>query len=243
MHDRKNQEISIIKYLPTEPQVFHAPYMPEMDFYTAVRSGDVKKVRKLCEEPFHKKSGLGVLSDDAVRNMRYHFVISAAMIARVCIEGGLQLSEAYSMSDYYIKIVDRITDLNELSKLHDEMSLAYASRMRKLSRETVFTRPVKETIDYILEHLDSRIRMSDLSRHAGLSSSYLSRIFKEQTGLTVTEYILEKKLETARNMLDYSSHPVSWISNTLAFPSESYFCSRFKSAFGVSPGRYRTRGI
>ena len=239
MPNKKNKEISIVKYLPRQPETIHAPYMPEMDFYTAVKSGNVRKVKQLCEEPFRTKQGLGVLSENTLRNLKYHFVISAALIARMCIEGGMPLSESYGMSDYYIRLADSETDMNKISELHDEMSLEYAVRMRKISSGKVFSKPVASCIDYILEHLDTRIKMSDLCALTGLSSSYLSRIFKEETGITVTAYILGKKLETARNMLDYSEYPVSWITNTLAFPSESYFCKVFKEAYGTPPARYR----
>ena len=239
MSAKKNKHISIVKYLPREPESVHAPYMPEMDFYTAVKTGNVRKVKQLCEEPFRAKEGLGELSENALRNLRYHFIISAALIARMCIEGGMPLSESYGMSDYYIRLADRETDMEKISELHDEMSLEYATRMRKLSSGKVFSKPVAACIDYILEHLDTRIKMSDLCALTGLSSSYLSRIFKEETGVTVTAYILDKKLETARNMLDYSEYPVSWITNTLAFPSESYFCKVFREAYGTPPARYR----
>lgn len=239
MPDNKKKHISIVKYLPREPDSVHAPYMPEMDFYTAVKTGNINKVKQLCEEPFHTKEGLGVLSENALRNLRYHLVISAALIARMCIEGGMTLSESYGLSDYYIRLADTETSLERLSALHVEMSMEYVSRMRKLSSVKVFSRPVATCIDYILEHLDTRIKMSSLSAVTGLSSSYLSRIFKEETGVTVTAFVLDKKLETARNMLEYSEYPVSWITNTLAFPSESYFCKVFKEAYGTPPARYR----
>lgn len=239
MSDNKKKHISIVKYLPREPESVHAPYMPEMDFYTAVKTGDIHKVKLLCEVPFHTKEGLGVLSENALRNLRYHFVISVALIARMCIEGGMPLSESYGLSDYYIRLADTETSIERVSALHDEMSMEYASRMRKLSSGKVFSRPVATCIDYILEHLDVRIKMSSLSAVTGLSSSYLSRIFKEETGVTVTAFVLDKKLETARNMLEYSEYPVSWITNTLAFPSESYFCKVFKEAYGTPPARYR----
>ena len=242
MQDRKNKAISIVKYLPREPELIHAPYMPEMDFYAAVKSGNVRKVRALCAEPFHEKEGLGVLSGNELQNMKYHFVISAALIARMCIEGGMQLSEAYSTSDYYIRAADKLNSIEEVSELHDEMSLAYTTRMRQLSRGKSYSKPVTACIDYILEHLDTRIKMNDLCVHTGLTGAYISRIFKSETGLTVTDFILNRKLETACNMLDFSSYPVTWIADTLAFPSQSYFCRVFRKAYGKTPLQYRREG-
>jgi len=236
--DKNRKHISIVKYLP----IIHAPYIPEMDFYMAIRSGDIRKVKRLCREPFHEKKGLGVLSDNNLQNMKYHFCISAALIARVCIEGGLPLSVSYGMSDYYIKAADASRDIMEISELHDEMAVAYASRMRKLYKEQIFSRPVTECIEYILEHLDTRIKMEDLSKYTGLTSSYLSRLFKKETRQTVTDYILDRKLETSCNMLVYSTYPVNRIADTLAFPSAGYYCRVFKERYNMTPSQYRKQG-
>ena len=98
-------------------------------------------------------------------------------------------------------------------------------------------------IDYIQEHLDERIRMEDLCRLTSLSSAYLSRLFKKETGVAVSRYILLKKIDTARNMLLYSEYPIIRISDTLAFPSQSYFTHVFSKECGITPGEVRKRRI
>jgi len=239
MNDKKIRAIQYRKYLQRETETIHAPFLPEMDFYAAIKTGDIRRVKELCKEPFHEKQGLGVLSGDKLRNMRYHFVISAAMIARVCITGGLQLSESYGMSDYYINLVDRADTVNAVSQIHDEMCVAYAERMRKLNHEHIYSKQVTKIIDYILEHLDTRIKMEDLCELTGLSSSYISRLFRRETGMPVSRYILSKKIETACNMLSYSDYPIMWISNALAFPSQSYFTKVFTEECKMTPRKYR----
>jgi len=91
-------------YISKDSGVKHRSYEIEMSFYEAVRAGDLETVeeemRKFKEETFQ---GKGQLSDNPVRNLTYHFIISTAMVARFCIEGGLDHDLAYSMSDYYIQ--------------------------------------------------------------------------------------------------------------------------------------------
>ena len=239
----KSKTISYQEYLNRDLGVPHAPLLPEMDFYNSIRLGDVNKVKSLCSEPIHKKKGLGVLSDNKLQNMKYHFVVTTAMVARVCIEGGMQLSESYNMSDYYIRQADEATKIEEISELHDEMCLAYAKRMRQIAKENVFSRHVVLCMDYIYEHLDERIRMEDLCKVTGLSQGYLSRLFKNETGVSVSRFVLMKKIETARNMLKHSDYPIMWISNTLAFPSQSYFTRVFTQELGVTPKSYRDGGF
>ncbi len=233
------EHIQYRKFLQRETATVHAPFLPEMDFYAAIRSGDVRRVRKLCSEEFHKKPGFGRLSRDKLRNMKYHFVITTAMVARSCITGGMPMSESYGMSDYYIELADRADSVEKISAIHDEMCIAYAVAMKDKDHDNIYTKQVAACIDYILEHLDTRIRIEDLSEVANLSTSYLSRLFKKETGMAVSRYILVKKIETACNMLSFSDYPIMWISNALAFPSQSYFTRVFTAECGMTPKRYR----
>ena len=233
------EHIQYRKFLQRETATIHAPFLPEMDFYAAIRSGDVRRGRKLCSEEFHKKPGFGRLSRDKLRNMKYHFVITTAMVARSCITGGMPMSESYGMSDYYIELADRADSVEKISAIHDEMCIAYAVAMKDKDHDKIYTKQVAACIDYILEHLDTRIRIEDLSEVANLSTSYLSRLFKKETGMAVSRYILVKKIETACNMLSFSDYPIMWISNALSFPSQSYFTRVFTAECGMTPKRYR----
>ena len=65
--------------------------------------------------------GVGVLSKDPITNLKYHFVITTAMITRLCRQRGMELEQAFRMSDFYIQSLDRIHTLQEIQHLHDEM--------------------------------------------------------------------------------------------------------------------------
>lgn len=231
--------ISYREYLHREYNIIHAPLEPELDFYNSIKNGDMKKIKKLCEEEsFIEKEGLGILSKDKLQNMKYHFVISAAMIARSCIDGGLMMSEAYDMSDYYIQTVDAVKSLKEVGTLHSEMCFAYTRRMQKLHRETIYSKPVLESLEYIYEHLNTKITVEDLCNVTNLSKAYLSRLFKKEIGETIKNYIQKKKIETAKSMLEYTDYSISEISAALAFPSQSHFTKVFKDECKITPGKY-----
>ena len=136
-------------------------------------------------------------------------------------------------------LADRADSVEKISAIHDEMCIAYAVAMKDKDHDNIYTKQVAACIDYILEHLDTRIRIEDLSEVTGISPSYLSRLFKKETGMTVSRYILVKKIETASNMLAYSDYPILWISDSLAFPSQSYFTRVFTSECGMTPKSYR----
>ena len=231
------------EYIQRENEFSRAGYQPEFEFYSAVKMGDVEKVKELCKDAFSDKKGLGVLSDDPVQNLRYHLVITTAMIARYCIEGGMELSDSYSLSDYYIRKVDKAKTEKEVTDIHKEMSLDYAKKMRNLQKKMITSLPVAKSVDYIYEHLHTRIKLDDLAEYVGVNPSYLSRQFKAVFGTSISSYIRRKKIETAQNMLLYSDFTLSQIASILAFPSQSYFTDVFRKETGITPNEYKKRNL
>ncbi len=67
----------------------------------------------------------------------------------------------------------------------------------------------------------------------------LCHTFREKTGMTLSEYVLEKRLSKAESMLRKGVRPVGEIALELGFSSVSYFCSVFNKKYGMSPLAYR----
>lgn len=228
------------KYLNYESETSRAPYQPELGFYDAIRNGDIKKVQLHCSEPFAEKTGLGILSYNALQNIKYHFAITVALITRYCIDGGMDFSIAYSISDYYILSADQARTLDEISRLHRVMCMDYAKKMQDISKHNMYSKHISDCIDYINDNLNTRITVSSLAAYINISSSYLSRLFKQEVSMSVSEYIQHKKLEVAKNMLQYSEYSISEISTYLAYPSHSYFTEVFRKSTKMTPMSYRT---
>ncbi len=234
-----NKEYFYKEFVQRENEFLRAPYNPEIEFYSTIKAGDVEKVRELCKDPLENKPGLGKLSDDPLQNLKFHFVITTALVARYCIEGGMELSDAYGLSDYFIQKADKCKRQKDISKLHPEMCLEYAKRMRELRKNSICSVQVAESIDYIYSHLHARITLKELADHVHLNESYLSRLFKKEVGTSISEYIRRHKLETAKNMLVYSDYRPAEIASILAFPSQSYFTEIFHKYTGLTPTEYK----
>lgn len=235
----ENKELFYKEFVKREDGVVRAPYDPEMEFYAMIQAGNIEEVKKLCEQALMDKEGLGILSDNPVNNLRYHFVITTSMVARSCIQAGMDLSVSYSVSDYYIQKADKMKTVQEISDLHPIMCLDYAKRMRNLRKNHICSKPVVQCIDYIYDHLHTRITVEALAEIVDLAPSYLSRLFKKEVGDSLSHYIQIQKIETAKNMLVYSNHSPSEISSILAYPSQSYFTEQFRKITGYTPLKYR----
>lgn len=237
--DNSEHQLTVKSFLQREGQTRHSPYEQEYEFYECVRDGDVKKLKRILG-PICKE-GTGKLSKNEIQNMKYHFVISVALIARYCIEGGMDVEDAYNLSDYYIMTVDECTTREQINGYHYKMFFDYTERMRVLSKSKLMSKNVLLAVDYIYEHLHAKIYVEDIAAELGLNPSYLSRLFHKETGLTFNEYITNKRIEAAKNMLKYSDYSAADIGNYLAFSSHSHFICCFKKHTNMTPKQYRNK--
>lgn len=235
------KELFYKEFIQREHDFFRAPYNPEIEFYNTIQSGNIQKVKELCSEDLMHKKGLGKLSTNNLQNIKYHFVITTALTARYCIQGGMDLSTAYGLSDFYIQKADSCNSIEKVSALHPIMCLDYTKRMKNLRKKNVCSIQVAKSIDYIYDNLHSKISVDDIANYVGLNRSYLSRLFKKEINCSISNYIREKKIETAKNMLLYSSYKPSEISSLLAFSSQSYFTEIFKKYVGCTPNEFTKR--
>ena len=110
MKDKLSRESTLSHklFLQRESESFHLAYERELEFYDAVKNGDFATLQKIML-PL-QDSKLGMLSTDALRNLKYHLIITVALITRFCIEGGLESETAYTLSDVYIQQIDTCND-------------------------------------------------------------------------------------------------------------------------------------
>lgn len=98
---------------------------------------------------------------------------------------------------------------------------------------------VTELQGYIKNHLDCPLRLQELSDIVSISPSYLSRIFRQVTGQTLTNYIQSVKITRAMELLAEAERPLCEIAETLGYYDQFHFSKVFKSYVGVSPTAYR----
>ena len=213
------------EFFDSESETLHRAPSIEYSFYNAVKTGDMEYVIKNCkEDAFIHLEGTGVLSRNTLQNIKYHFVVTTAMITRYCIDGGLEPEQAYRLSDFYILKMDSCSTVRQVADLHHEMAKDFTGMMVLQKKSSILSKPVTQCVDYIYSHIKERIT-----------------IFKQNLGVSISYYIREKKIEKATHLLKYSDKPIIDIANYLSFSSQSHFIQIFESFMGLTPKKYRDR--
>ena len=215
-------------------------YNNEIGFYEVVASGNTNKLEEILRK-VPKTDTRGVLSTDKVRNAKYHAVILTALVSRFCIESGLEISVAYTLSDIYIGLIDMAATTEEVYSLQNDLLRTYCRKMSDLSKNRVVSRHIVVAIDYIRSHIQENLTVESIADSLSLNSSYLSKLFKQEMGITLSRYIRDQKINVACNMLRHLDESSLTIANYLGFSSQSHFIQVFKKTTGLTPEEYRRR--
>ena len=235
-----NRDLNYRLYIQKTDGFTRTPFNTEFEHYIIVKSGNVEKVKNdFASVKKNFFAGKGKLSDDPIRNTMYHFVVAAAVVARVCVEGGLGHDTAYTLSDIYIQKADKCKSVDAIIDILEEMMIDFAERMHELKKDNVVSIHIRKCIDYIYAHLYEELSIKRLSEVIGLNASYLSKLFVKEKGISINEFITRAKISTAENLLKFSDFTSLEISMALGYSSQSAFISVFKKINGVTPKQYR----
>ena len=223
-----------------EDEIKHPAFEWEMGLYSIIAEGKADLIDEyVAGKPAPDAKERGVLSENPLRNSMYHLVSMVTMITRVCISHGLDQEIAYKMSDAFIQKADRLKTADEVRAYQYSIVYQYASIMGSFRKKNVNSRQIVRCIDYISQHLHEKISMEELAGYVQLNETYLSKLFKKETGQSVSEFIRDKKVEEACALLRYSDKTSVEIAADMGFSSHSYFISIFKKVTGMTPKEYR----
>ncbi len=215
----------------------HNTYDLEQMLLRIVRKGDTAALKEwIAHAPAVRG---GVLAAEQLRQRKNTFIVIATLASRAAIRGGMDVDDAFTHSDSYIQQCELLSSPEEIINLQYRMVLDYTERVERLH---LGRHPTKLTVDvanYIQHHMSEPITVEKLAEALFLSRPYLSRKFKEETGESLTDFILREKTEEAKRLLRYSDKPLTAISSYLGFSSPSHFSRVFKACVGSTPREYR----
>lgn len=172
-----------------------------------------------------------------------------------------------SFSQIYVKFIfsnilkdfyDNLPDVTE-KELNKEIDLLYRStnfqsvidivNLNIDRLEKVFNinpkmehREIETIKEYIYKHYNQELSVDSLAEKVYIAPSYLSYLFKKETGQNLSKFIKSYRMEKAKEMLEETHNKIVNISMAVGYPNVSYFCQSFREYFGVSPQKFRDNG-
>lgn len=97
---------------------------------------------------------------------------------------------------------------------------------------------VQSLIDYMSSHYMEDISLDNMSKNMYLSPIYISKIFKEETGTSPINYLIQIRLTKAREILETNKIPINLVSKAVGYSDAYYFSKLFKKYYGIAPSKY-----
>lgn len=202
-----------------------------------VMRGDVAALNAFFNQAPAVKAG--AVAQEQLRQAKNIFIVTATLVSRAAIRGGVDVTAALALSDQYIQKCELAETPDAITELSYRMVLDYAERVAKLRLGQNPSVLVTKVSNYIQQHLSEPIKTEDIAKALFVGRSRLSTNFKNETWINLSDYITQTKIDEAKRLLRYSDKTFTAISTYLGFSSPSHFSKVFKEKTETTPFEYR----
>ena len=223
---------------PTPP---HNSYSQEQAILRIVRKGDTAALHTWMERAPAIRGG--IMAPEHLRQMKNLFIVTATLCSRAAIRGGLDVDDAFSLSDSYIQSCEQLDTAEKITNLQYHMVLEFTERVERLYLSEHPGKLAVAVANYVQHHLSENISTEALAQSLYMGRSYLSTKFHSETGIKLNDFILQQKTEEAKRLLRYTDRSAAAIGDYLAFSSPAHFSRVFKKYVGLTPTEYREKHV
>lgn len=206
-----------------------------------VRNGDTAALKAWVSTAPAVRAG--IIAPDQLRQYKNTFIVTATLVSRAAIKGGMAAEDAFTLSDLFIQKCELLSDPARVINLQFNMVADYTEQVAKIRSKSYPTKLALDVSNYVRHHILEPITAENIAKELYISRPYLSSRFKKDTGLTLTDYILKEKTDEAKRLLHYTDKSIATIGLYLGFSSQSHFFRVFKKYCGMSPKEYRKKNI
>lgn len=214
-------------------------YQVEQQMLDIIRRGDTAELEKWMKSAPAVRPGS--IARDMLRQMKNTFIISTTLVCRSAIRGGMNVDDAFSLSDSYIQKCEQLHNVEQIFNLQYHMVKQYTEQVEALRYQRNQSELITNVASYVRHHLSDAIKTEEIADALYISRSHLSTKFKDESGMNLSDYIHYIKISEAKYLLKYTDKTILLISSYLGYSSQSHFCRVFKRIADISPLEYRER--
>ncbi len=201
-----------------------------------VRNGDIEVAKSF---DFQNISNQHLIyKNNSFTNMKTNLMIFDALCNREAIKAGVDPLLANKISNNIKFYINKISLSSELKFVAQKILITYSKAVKDYTLLN-YSSNIKKIILYIRKNLTYKISLDDIAKDLFITKEHLSRLFKKEMGITISEYIIKAKIQEAKNLLKQTDYNILDIAVLLNFANSSHFSNSFKKITGLSPSDYR----
>ncbi|UUZ96831.1 helix-turn-helix transcriptional regulator [Paenibacillus sp. P25] len=222
-------------------RLINVRYQVEKEMMQAVESGDKTMFKKIHAQTgtlfdFSERS-----PNQPIRTMKNGLVILNTLFRISAERGKVQPFFLHQISEKFAKKIERSDTIQSLSELVHLMAEEYCDLVRNRAKYG-YSLVVQKAAEYLTVYYSKPLNLQRLAGLCHVHPAHLSRQFRKETGRTLTEFQLQRRIAEAKVLLTSADASIGWIAGYVGFDDAAYFTRVFRRSEGMSPSRYRKQG-
>ncbi len=218
-------------------QILEDRYAAETQLIQAVASGKLHKAElaltNMSGHQFERRS------ENPIRDFKNYAIILNTILRKAVETAAVHPIQIHSISAQYAHKIELINSRSSFMSLVKEMVRKYTLLVKNHSLKG-YSMLVRKVLTSINNDLTDDLTLNKLATELNVNPSYLSTLFKKETGSTLTDYVNHKRIEHAILLLNSTDMQIQTIALYCGIPDVNYFTKTFKKIVGHTPKEYRS---
>ena len=215
-------------------------YEGERNLMQAVSQGITHKAEQMISNSSELMLEMRV--PDPVRNMKNYVIVINVLLRKAVEQGGVHPFYIDGVSSDFARKVEKIRTVQEGIDMMHNMIYKYCALVKNHSMKN-YSLLVQKVITIIDSDLTSDLSLHRQAEMLNVNASYLSTLFKKETGMTLTEYVTKKRIEHAAFLLVSTNLQIQTVAQNCGIYDVNYFTKMFKKQTGKTPREYRENAL
>lgn len=209
----------------------------EKSIIEALKARDHNKIEECLDKVFSKII-VNKLSYNSVQMICAELI---NIVNRVARETDIDIKKVYSDKDIPYDSMRKMETLIEMREWIFRSYTRLADIIGEIKANDNYSEYTKKAISYIQKNYTQNVSLNEAAEHIGISSSYLSRVFKEDCGIGFVEYLNNIRVGYAKQLIETEGLKLKDVAKRVGFNNYTYFFKVFKDVLNVTPGARQDR--
>jgi len=222
------------KHLPLQNKISMTEYLEPLEakFLACINSYSKEALEHSIQDIFRALQAKGEIDFSS------YYELANQLIQSFFEKIEIQDSQGEQLKQFLLVNVQHCYTVGSLKNLLAKYMGAYLEHCLKVL-ETEPTKPIRKAKQYIDEHYSEKIVLEDIADIVGLNPVYFSTLFKNETGLNFSAYLINIRMEAAKDILRNSNETIAAVAAGVGYKDVRYFSQLFAKTIGIKPALYR----